>query len=115
MNLSITGLKIDTGGEGSRGGKVIGHTSGGKPIYQNHNHPSHKGFSPKDHDEAAEVQTKLGHSAFNDMFAAEKGGDKSVLKKAQDRVNLHGFARRFHLKSGTANKRPDTARIGFMQ
>lgn len=33
MNLKITGLKVDVGGEGSRGGKIVGHTSGGKPIY----------------------------------------------------------------------------------
>ena len=34
MNLKITGLKVDAGsGEGSRGGRVIGHSSSGEPIY----------------------------------------------------------------------------------
>jgi len=32
------------GGEGSRGGKIIGHTKSGKPIYKT---LSHTGFSPK--------------------------------------------------------------------
>ena len=49
MNLKITGLKVDMQGEGSRGGHIIGHTGGGKPIYQNANHPSHKEFSSNDH------------------------------------------------------------------
>jgi hypothetical protein len=38
-------------GEGSRGGKVIGHTKGGHPIYENGQHhfdPGHKAFQGKD-------------------------------------------------------------------
>ena len=49
--------------EGSRGGKVIGHTSSGKPVYESHSHPSHKDFSATDHQEAAnqhaQMQTKI--------------------------------------------------------
>lgn len=52
MELQIRGLKVDMG-EGSRGGKVIGHTSSGKPIYQNADHSSHSKFTLKDHKEAA--------------------------------------------------------------
>ena len=52
MNIKITGLRIDAGGEGSRGGVVIGRTSGGKPIYKNHEHPSHSSFTAEDHFEA---------------------------------------------------------------
>jgi hypothetical protein len=42
-------------GEGSRGGKIIGHTSGGKPVYANARHPEHKAFSKEDHLEAAHM------------------------------------------------------------
>jgi hypothetical protein len=43
-------------GEGSRGGKVIGHTKSGKPIYGSVTpHKDHKGFSKDDHKEAAEL------------------------------------------------------------
>lgn len=53
MNLQITGLKVDAG-EGSRGGRVIGHTTSGKPIYMNHGHSGHKNFNAKEHEEAAQ-------------------------------------------------------------
>lgn len=62
MNLQITGLRVDVG-EGSRGGKIIGYTSSGKSIYESHKHPSHKGFTLKDHTEAMEVHLKLGRKA----------------------------------------------------
>ena len=58
MNLQISGLKVDAGGEGSRGGKIIGHTSSGKPIYASHNHPTHKEFKSEDHYEAAKAHQK---------------------------------------------------------
>ena len=34
MKLKFGYLKVDVGGEGSRGGIIIGRTSSGKPIYQ---------------------------------------------------------------------------------
>ncbi len=48
----------DAGGEGSRGGKIVGHTSGGKPIYDSHGHPDHADFTAKDHEEASKVHTR---------------------------------------------------------
>jgi len=33
------GVPVKKGGEGSRGGKIIGHTASGKPIYEDHSHP----------------------------------------------------------------------------
>lgn len=47
-------------GEGSRGGKVIGHTSSGKAVYDNHDHSSHQSFSSADHKEAAAMHQKRG-------------------------------------------------------
>ena len=74
MNLQITGLKVDAGaGPGSRGGKIIGHTKSGKPVYMNHNHPSHKEFTATEH-----IQAKNVH------FAASKMGNKEAHKKAMD-------------------------------
>ena len=59
MNLKITGLKVDAGtGPGSRGGIVIGKTSGGKPIYRDFSHPDHKGFTKGDHLEASKLHSK---------------------------------------------------------
>ncbi len=113
---TIVMMRNDAGtGAGSRGGKVIGRTKSGKPIYMNHNHPSHSLFSPKDHDEAAKIQSKLTHSAFSEMFKHEKSGNSSKLKSAQQKVDLHGKAVQFHLFRGTINLRPETQRIGFLQ
>lgn len=51
------------GGEGSRGGKVIGHTKSGKPIYDSSGHKEHKNFSHQDHTDAAEHHDKLWEEA----------------------------------------------------
>lgn len=45
--------------EGSRGGKVIGHTKSGKPVYyRNGTHSSYKDFGSDDHKDAAEIHRK---------------------------------------------------------
>lgn len=46
------------GGEGSRGGKIIGHTKSGKPIYSDHLHPSHASFTHDDHMDASLAHKK---------------------------------------------------------
>ncbi len=33
MKLAFQRLRVDAGGEGSKGGHVVGHTTSGKPIY----------------------------------------------------------------------------------
>lgn len=43
---------LEKGGEGSKGGKVIGHTKSGKPIYDTYSHPEHKHFTAQDHMDA---------------------------------------------------------------
>lgn len=49
----LTGLlQKASKGEGSKGGKVIGHTRSGKPIYDSHGHPDHKKFNQEDHYDA---------------------------------------------------------------
>lgn len=45
-------MRPTTDVEGSRGGKIIGRTSSGKPIYASASHGTHKGFSSKEHHEA---------------------------------------------------------------
>lgn len=46
-------------GEGSRGGKIIGHTKSGKPIYGEGNHGA-KGWSADDHMDAYHAHTEEG-------------------------------------------------------
>lgn len=92
--------------EGSRGGKVIGHTKSGKPIYENakSDHESYKHFSKEDHMDAADAHynhmnkegadgsTKLHgkHSLESHLKAAEHGdySKKDDVKKALDIIGL---------------------------
>lgn len=87
------------GGEGSRGGKIIGHTSGGKPIYDSAKHPEHKGFSASDHrdaalahsaafkaakgDEAAQAAHKAGFEAHKAAMQKENAADESAVGKTK--------------------------------
>lgn len=54
---------LEKGGEGSKGGKVIGHTSSGKPIYDKFSHASHKDFSVFEHSEAVDHHMKARKEA----------------------------------------------------
>jgi hypothetical protein len=65
-------------GEGSRGGKVIGHTKSGKPIYDHFDHKSHKDFTKKDHNDAAKLHMKKFREALKDA-------------KKEAKEELHGF------------------------
>ncbi len=70
--------------EGSRGGKVIGHTTSGKPIYSKFGHESHAGFTPSDHKEASELHRTL-------MVAAS----------TTSKENLHSAGLRDHRKAAS--------------
>lgn len=61
-NILTLAERIEKGlrGEGSRGGKVIGRTRSGKPIYDSFNHPAHKRFTHDDHNDAAEKNQQMG-------------------------------------------------------
>jgi dATP pyrophosphohydrolase len=52
---------LEKGGEGSRGGSVIGHTKSGKPIYENRNAKGEKDYDSQDHEDAA-----YGHLDHNE-------------------------------------------------
>lgn len=57
--------EIVKGGEGSRGGKVIGHTRSGKAIYDTANHESHNDFTKQDHDDAISKHKELKQEQEN--------------------------------------------------
>lgn len=79
-------VSFEKGGEGSKGGQVIGHTQSGKPIYSNHNpHAGHKfeKWSKQDHKDAASM-----HKKMSDMH--QKQADKHWEKwtRNADEVGL---------------------------
>lgn len=61
---------LQKGGEGSRGGRVIGRTRSGNPIYDSHGHESHKNFTPEDHRDAikAHKEEYEGHKEDFNMY-----------------------------------------------
>lgn len=61
QNTSIA--KSFVSGEGSRGGKVIGHTRSGRAVYDIHDHPSHSIFTSADHEDAIRHQSLQYHDS----------------------------------------------------
>ena len=47
---------------GPHGGKIIGRTESGKPIYDKHDHAAHKDFSAKDHKDASQLHQYMALS-----------------------------------------------------
>lgn len=71
-------------GEGSRGGKIIGHTSSGKPVYASkmeHIHAgAHQDYSAKDHKEAANMHTDEKMKQFHKIWQDLKGDKRPLVK-----------------------------------
>jgi len=67
-------------GEGSRGGKIIGHTRSGKPIYQDANHADHSSFTKQDHKNAATLRMKLSDEADDKakLYGSPEGDEHFV-------------------------------------
>lgn len=98
--------EIIKGGEGSRGGKVIGHTQSGKPVYKTHTSETHQDFTSKDYQDASTLHlieqgkaydrkdfTSQQHHMKQDMlhssFAKQARGVERIekeLKEEQDKA-----------------------------
>lgn len=72
--------------EGSRGGKIIGHTGSGKPIYENPNHPEHKVFTSNDHRDAMNLHDSLAHEHEE---LSNGAGTKEAHDKHDDIAGMH--------------------------
>ena len=82
--------------EGSRGGKVIGHTKSGKPIYANKEASTYTDFSSKDHKDAAELHNeRMNH---HDRMAQKYSDESksSAEEASQQRLERHDVHRRNH-------------------
>jgi len=93
---------IKAGGPGSRGGKVVGHTQSGKPIYDSFNHSSHNDFSNADHADAFALHTHLKNYRQIDDHKNAAGGINAMVSRwpekgiqgvkqlSHDAVDAHG-------------------------
>lgn len=83
---------IEKGGEGSRGGKVIGHTKSGKPVYEHRNPNYHSGFedfTKQDHQDAAKHHKN--HALFLEQKANTeyKKGNKDKAAELAGKMENH--------------------------
>ena len=96
-------------GEGSHGGKIIGHTASGKPVYAHRQagHSAYKSFTPKDHQDAAmhhsleqyhahEDEEKFGHQT--ETYGDED--DRKSMYAAEARGNHHYRLKEDHKRLG---------------
>lgn len=89
-------INVEKAGEGSRGGKVIGHTRSGKAIYHSKSAKDYSDFSKDDHKDAADKHNELMNHhdrmaqkySDNDKFSAEQ--------KSADRMEHHFKLQREH-------------------
>lgn len=104
LNSDIeTGMKfhgyqnqLEKGGEGSRGGKIIGHTKSGKPIYDSANHAMHSGFTPQDHSDA--------HQAHMDLAIKHKNLHNEQVKSGSRNNEDHFSTARDHAIQAAKHK-----------
>lgn len=85
--------KQDAGGEGSRGGRIIGRTKSGKPIYSSHGHPTHEGFTKMEHNTAANIHMGIAEQE-------NKRGGKAGEEKISEKAKTHFGEAAKHRKSG---------------
>lgn len=77
---------------------VIGQTTSGKPIYENHKHPAHQSFTSSEHGDAAKVQENLAldsksseaSSHLTAMMFHRKEAGQTVAKKTVSKFGKHG-------------------------
>ena len=87
-------------GEGSKGGKVIGHTKSGKPIYEDHKHLSHKDFSEEDHKDAQKI-----HDDFVDDRRNADDYDRHKDTPKNRETSNRADAAQYHFSSALSLRR----------
>ena len=85
-------LDLLKGGEGSKGGKVIGHTKSGKPVYEKHEalHQNYSSFSAKDHDDASEIHSKEQKNKMKNQYP-EPGAIGHSERKNSHKIQAHSI------------------------
>lgn len=76
--------ELEKAGEGSKGGKVIGHTKSGKPIYDNHKNSTAKKYTPEEHADAYEAHKKKMDEAKKEIDTLENDRNTDHWHKRYD-------------------------------
>lgn len=79
---------ISKGGEGSKGGKIVGHTKTGKPIYESSHSIGADGSMVSNNKEVAENNAKFKHHRLLAAYHASKAHE-AFQKKDEPGVKHH--------------------------
>lgn len=99
--LLEAGIEIQKSGEGSRGGKVIGHTKSGKPVYEKSQNLSYNSFTKQDHLDAAEHHNFEKRRAED---ALENSKDFNKRKLLKEKINSHSENEKGHIVRAERSK-----------
>ena len=85
--------------EGSRGGRIIGHTKSGKPIYENASYKEHKDFTPSEHREAVEKHRSLAIEHKENAEEYDKLAIRAGTEGKDEVMAAHDYARAEHTRA----------------
>lgn len=95
---------LEKGGEGSRGGKVIGHTKSGKPIYEHSDNKNLHSYDHKGSFAAQDIMKEYKHFDSNEhieaaeSLSASKKGDKSIKSKERKEKLIRNHLTQSYIK-----------------
>lgn len=101
-------------GEGSRGGKIIGHTRSGKPIYDEVGHSAHASFSPEEHGDASSTHSQISDKHWDaksrSNYASVSGiqslgGNKKKFEQAKKQYDSDSDSHKQHRESSAYHRR----------
>ena len=79
-------------GEGDRGGKVIGHTRSGKPIYNHFLHSNHQNFTLQDHEDASDLHISIENQLRENNKRPFEGKVLGYRMYHENQANYHQTA-----------------------
>ena len=92
---------LEKGGEGSKGGKIIGHTQSGKPIYFDKKPADYKDFNKKDHYNASQI-----HEMESENYTPSEGTEGWKSDHHMDMASDHeNYAEAMPKKSKQSKKK----------
>lgn len=121
---SMDGVKdledfVKGGGEGSRGGHVIGHTAGGKPIYESKHDGADKKGKGKEGEEHQDRKTyfsvQLGGEKQPRKFTTQEQAEEFVKVALAKQKGKGGWQRSFEINHVTETPRKKDSANAFSQ
>lgn len=106
-------LVLKAGGEGTRGGRVLGHTKSGKPVYESGSIRNYaRGFSAADHADAHGLHADAAATLKRNLRA--RGGTPGVNNDTRfsSQLAMHNALAKKHGEAAAGERREDARRGG---